>query len=421
MGSADPQNDLRPGRQPGSAPGKVAVAAEGGRVAGILPASRFWSTSILVAFALTALVSLAHGVKGALVGDGPHVAGVDFQWSGAHLLAQGQDPWMAYLNGNLNHQIILAQHPNYLAEFYVLLYPLGTMDFSRALVCWCIVNLILLCCTLFMVSRIFVLDRIHSVLLALLTFSCTPFRAALMNGQATFFILFMLTLFYFWQSRLARGTALGLSYAKYSFSPVMFLVQLFKGSFATVLVSFATPILGLAIVKFVLGGSWTTLALEPFRTSRIAMGPGTGDVMTLLESLLRKAGASSGTIYLIPVIAGLAAGIAAAFFIARIKHLKPGAEFALVIAFTLLCFKHVIYDYTVLLAPLAALFAMPSSRWRAAALWIMAYLWFGSGILNQLHVAKSLWMDGWSFAVVLAFAVCLAKSIDPSHAERAAA
>ena len=383
--------------------GAPATVRQGGCVAGASPSSSSWSSTILIVLALMALTSLFFAVKGALA------SGLDFQWSGAHLLVMGQDPWLTFLRGDPGHQIIPGQNPNYLAELYVLFYPLGMMSLSRALVCWCVVNLVLLSCILFMVSRLFHLERAHSILLALLTLSSTPFRAALMNGQATFFILFMLTGFYYFENLLLRGGALGLSYAKYSFSPLLVLVQAFKGRFLVLIVSAVPPLCGLLIVKVILGEGFTMLALEPLKTSKVAVAPGWGDLMTLLERLMQWAGAPAGTMYLIPVLAGLGTAVIAAFFIARIKNLKPGAEFALILAFTLVCFQHLVYDYVVFLVPMAALLASPKSVPRTIAFWCAAYIAFGTSVINHMRFVGPLLWCACSFGVVLTFALCLTK------------
>jgi len=131
--------------------------------------------------------------------------------------------------------------------------------------------------------------------------------------------------------------------------------------------------------------------------------------MTLLERLMQWAGAPAGTMYLIPVLAGLGTAVIAAFFIARIKNLKPGAEFALILAFTLVCFQHLVYDYVVFLVPMAALLASPKSVPRTIAFWCAAYIAFGTSVINHMRFVGPLLWCACSFGVVLTFALCLTK------------
>src|SRR5450755_3426180 len=100
---------------------------------GVLPESPRLRLILLIILAIMAVVSSAVGIKEAVtdrtvIGGRGRNGGVDFQWSGAHILAQGQDPWKTYINGDPQRQIILGQQPNYLAEFYLLLGPLGRMS-----------------------------------------------------------------------------------------------------------------------------------------------------------------------------------------------------------------------------------------------------------------------------------------------------
>ncbi len=333
---------------------------------------------VLIVLFLGALLSLRTAIKEARVG------GIDFQWSGAHILGEGRDPWITYLSGDAHHEILLGQQPNYLPEFYELLGPLGAMQFSRALLWWCAINLLLLATTLAMVCKLFALDRYHATLLVLLTLCATPFRVTMANGQHGIFILFLLTALYYVSSLTLKGLALGLSYSKYSFSPLFVLVALVRRRWSVMLISFIPPAIGLLFAWKRLGGSLISLATEPLKTSRVAMGPGYADIMTPVELLLHNAGLAPGLVYLLPTLLGLGAAVAIALWIGR-ATLTGEQEFSLIILFTLLCFKHVIYDYVVLLVPVASLLAARRSRARTLGFVSVAYFWFGSTVQNKLR------------------------------------
>ena len=76
------------------------------------------------------------------------------------------------------------------------------------------------------------------------------------NGQASIFILFVLTVFYSSQSMFLRGLTLGLSYSKYSFTPLIVLVQLFKRRIAPLAISLVPPLLGILIAMAMLHESF---------------------------------------------------------------------------------------------------------------------------------------------------------------------
>ena len=346
---------------------------------GVLPASPALAWAIIAILACMAALSLYVGVREALV------TGIDFQWSGARLIGQHLDPWKIMIDGDPNHLIRPGQTPNYLHELYVFLLPTGYMTLSKALAVWCVVNLILLSGTLWLVTRMFEIDRMHSILLTLLVFSSTPFRMTMSNGQHGIFILFMMTLVFYFGKPAARGFFLGVSYSKYSFSPLLVFFLILKRRFKTLLMSAIAPAIGLFVVWRLIGGNLLTLALEPLRLSRYGVGLGYADIMTPIEMTLRGAGYSAQLAYLIPTIVGMVAAIIAAIVLARTRQLSEKAQFALILLLTLFCFKHLLYDFVVMLVPLALVLTAAKSTARTIALIGILYFWFGSTIVNRLE------------------------------------
>jgi hypothetical protein len=349
---------------------------------GILPKSLAWRRAILITLGLMAMVSTFVAVKDAVIG------GIDFQWSGAHLLAQHQDPWKTYIDGDPQREIILGQQPNYLAEFYLLLGPLGRMPFPRALAWWCGLNLLFLAGNLFLARRMFHLDRDHTILLTLLVLSSTPFRVTMSNGQHGIFILLMLGLVFYARSSWAKGIALGISFGKYSFSPLVVMVLLVKKRLDVILISIIPPLVGLLIAWRMLGEKLRTLAFEPIATSKLAMGPGNGDIMTPLEIFLRNHEVGAGPSYTVPALFGLTVAIVVAVWIGRNRCLDERMQFAVAIVMTLFCFKHVEYDFVVLLVPIAAALMAPKSGSRTIVLLGMVHFWFLMSIVNRIFPAR---------------------------------
>lgn len=355
---------------------------------------------VLLLLFIAAAVSSSVAIKEALVG------GIDFQWSGAHLLEVGRDPWITYLSGDKQHEIILGQQPNYLPEFYELLMPLGAIPFSDALAWWCAINLLLLALTLVMVCRLFRLSNFHASALTLLILCATPFRVTMSNGQHGIFILFLLTALYYLSNRVVKGFALGLSYSKYSFSPLFVLVALVRQRWYILMISLVLPLVGLLIAWRILGGNLLSLAMEPLKTSRIAMGPGDADIMTSAEILVRNAHVSANLVYLLPALLGLSLAIAIAVWIGR-SNFNNETEFVLVMLFTLLCFKHGLYDYVVLLVPVAALLAANRTKARLIGLLAVAYFWFGSTVLNRVRPGFHLGTSILNLAMLLTLCIAV--------------
>jgi hypothetical protein len=321
---------------------------------------------ILAVLGLMASVSTFVAIKEALV------TGTDFQWSGAHLLAQHQDPWKIFLAGDPGRQIIIGQEPNYLAEFFLLLGPLGRMPFREALAWWCGLNMFFLSGVLYLMRKMFHLDRDHMLLVTFLVLSATPFRVTMSNGQHGIFVLLMLCIVFYAGNRLTRGAALGLSYSKYSFSPLMVMVLLLERQFGVFLISLAPPIAGLLVAQRMLGGSLKTLAFEPIATSKLAVGLGLGDVMTLLDIAISHGGFPRPLVFSVVGILGLICALAAAIWIWRDQRLDERMRFAVAIIMTLLCFKHLEYDFVVLVVPVAAAAMAPKSKARTVVMLCMA-------------------------------------------------
>src|SRR5215469_179630 len=107
---------------------------------GVLPSSSLLRLVTLAILAVMATVSASVGIKEAAFSD-PATEGIDFQWSGARLLSQKEDPWRLYIAHQDKGKIILGQQPNYLAELLLLLRPLGRMPFTVAVKWWCGLNL----------------------------------------------------------------------------------------------------------------------------------------------------------------------------------------------------------------------------------------------------------------------------------------
>jgi len=362
---------------------------------GVLPTSPAWRWTILIVMGLVASVSTLVAVKEAVT------RGIDFQWSGAHLLVQHQDPWKTYLDGDPHGQIILGQQPNYLPEFFLMLGPLGRMSFSHALVWWCGLNLLFLAGNLLLIRKMFHLDRDHMLLLTFLVLSSTPFRVTMSNGQHGIFILLMLGLVFYLKHPWPRGLALGVSFGKYSFSPLIVMVLLVKRRFDVVLISIIPPLTGLLIAWRMLGGNLKTLAFEPIATSKLAMGPGNGDIMTPLEIFLRNHGVAAGPTYSVPALLGLVVAMGVAIWIGRSTRFDDRIQLALVLIMTLFCFKHVQYDFVVLMVPVAAALVAPKSMARTIVLLCMVHFWFITSIVNRHFPARVYAPEVMIYAVVL--------------------
>jgi hypothetical protein len=328
------------------------------------------SRLLLAAFALTAIVSMVIGVRHTLSSD------FDFQWPGAHLLANQVDPWTEALDSHrdLTHS---SGVPNYLHELYVLYLPLALLSKQTAGVVWCLVNFVLSFFSILMLGRIYRIPRKHQALLFLIMASSVSFRAGIGAGQLCFAILFLFSLVYsFANSTAIPGLSLGLSFAKYSFAPVISLTFLLKRRLIVLLLAMLPVAIGLCICMWILHKPIFPLAIEPLLVARHGVSPGFADIMTVNEKIERWVPSA----FNYPIV--LAAAFLYALRLVLKRGLTPGAELACVTVASLLLLKHLIYDYVLLVIPLA--YALWGNELKAWARWtvivVTGYVWFGSAL-----------------------------------------
>lgn len=354
---------------------------------GVLPSQRWLRVLILAILAVMATVSTCVALKEAVFSD-PATEGIDFQWSGAHLLSQHEDPWRLFMSHQDKGKIILGQTPNYLGELFLLLQPLGRMPLTVAVKWWCGLNLVFAAFILYILRKMFALDRDHTLLVMLLLMTSMPFRVTLHNGQHGLLVLLMLCLAFYPRNVIARGIALGVSYSKYSFSPLIVVMLLVKRRIGVVLISIIPPLLGLFFAWQMLRGDLITLALEPFKAASLAAQEGAvgglADIMTQLETLLSAFGVSPNLGFSISAMFGLMAATVSAIWIGKNQRIDEKVQFAVALVLTLLCLKHGNYDFVVLVVPIAAAVMAPRSIAQTIVLLCGCHFWFLMPIIERI-------------------------------------
>jgi hypothetical protein len=336
---------------------------------------------------LMATVSTCIAIKEAVFSD-PATEGIDFQWSGANLLSQHEDPWKLFITHHDQGKIILGQTPNYLAELFVLLQPLGRMSSTIAIRCWCALNLVFAAFILHILRKMFALDRDHTLLVTFLLMASMPFRVTLHNGQHGLFVLLMLCLTFYSSNLATKGLSLGLSYSKYSFSPLIVVMLLVKRRIGILLVSIIPPVLGILVAWQMLGADLKALALEPFEAARLAAQEGAVggvvDIMTQLETLVRTFGVPADLGFSISAMLGLIVATVSAIWIGKNQRIDEKLQLAVALVFTLLCLKHANYDYVVLAVPVAAAVMAPRSTARMTVLLCGSFFWFVMPVIERI-------------------------------------
>jgi len=216
--------------------------------------------AILVLFTLA---SLTIAGLNALSADGSQ----DFQYSGAQLLADGENPYRAWQIAR--HEFLLSQVPNYLPAIYFLLLPLGFLPWSAAKLAWLVCNL---ACALFVAVRLWrnpALPAGMGLWCALLFLSSTPVRNTIGNGQHGLLIMVLVIAAFRARSAIMRGTVLAVALSKYSLGAVFVAVLAGRRDWAG-LAAVALATLGTYAAFAVITGTafGPELLLAPLETAR---------------------------------------------------------------------------------------------------------------------------------------------------------
>lgn len=370
---------------------------------------------------LLALASIADGVRNAILRS------LDFQWSPVRVLTRHVDPWAVYLSGDPHHRILLNQVPNYLHELYVWMLPFGYVPLQPAKLIWAAVNIALVLVSCGCVARLYELDGRRSWLLTVLVLTSTPFRVIIGNGQVTAVVLAALALWAVVDASSGRGLLLGVAWAKYSVPPVLAIFLLLRRRWRLLFFSLLPPLAGFLFFYAWLRTPFWTLLTEPFRCSTSNVSPGLANIMAISEIALRHPPllrpipdafylASRGWVDFVPYCCGilLAIAIAICFFLrgnrAHISESRSGAlnftvdgriYFACLAAACLLCFKHQIYDFLLLIFCLAIALKANRSAARNWLLLLIAYFWYAERLL---HIRR--W-EFWPSVVIVSFLLLL--------------
>jgi hypothetical protein len=274
--------------------------------------------------------------------------------------------------------MLLSQVPNYLHELYILLLPLGWLSFSTAKTIWAIFNCLFAILATLVLGRIYALEKAHTLLLFLLLIASTPFRIVLGGGQFSMFELLLFSLLFYAEKQareLKQGIFLGLSYSKYSFSPVVFLYFAFRKRFRLLAISLVLPLVGLLAMWFLVRGNIVTLSTEPFAVNRIGITDGLGDLMALTRTIFKPI-LHGANLDLLMYVLAISAATAFAFFLSRRGDVSPQFNAPLLAVASLSFFPHLTYDYVFLMIPVAACLSGPMHWAKGLVLTEITLLWF---------------------------------------------
>lgn len=351
--------------------------------------------ALLLLLALVATISTLQGFNNALQGS------QDFQWSPSVLFWEGVNPYTYYLNGNENNRIILSQAPNYAHLTYLALLPFSFLNWEAAKLAWALTTL----CFALLAVRILCKDAqlsLDETLVILFVFLCsTPFRNTVGNGQhAVVVLLFFCGLL---QRKVLSESLVGVGFFKYSFMPPIALYFAISRGLKSAVFSSMACVIGWLLFSLYLDSNPFVTLTQPLKVSESAVGIGTADIMTMTgfiysskELLLDRV-----LTYSTPLILSLA-------FVLFITRSSGNAlyKFSMLAITCLITFKHLGYDFVLLLPAFVYAFKHKKIIQSKLAIGLISFNWFGLKVIAPFKIAPEILVP-INFSSMVALAVLI--------------
>lgn len=352
-----------------------------------------WHKTALLSFLLlAALISTAQGFYNAL--QNSH----DFQWSPSVLFWEGINPYTHYLSGNENNKkIFLLQFPNYAHITYIALFPFTLLDWEAAKLAWALTNL----CLAILIVRILCNHAtlyLYETLVILSIFLCsTPFRQTVGAGQHALVVLLFFCAILL-QKKILSESLIGIGFFKYSFIPPVFLYLVFSRGIKLAIFSSLPCIIGWLLFSFYINDNPFITLTQPLKVNDMSVGYGKGDIMTFLHLLYPE---FLAYIYPAPILLSFLF----AFFITK----SLGGELYKLAMLAIAClatFKHLGYDFVMLLPAFVYAFKNRMAIHAKLAIGIIFFIWFGFRLISPFKIELILLVEiNFFLLLVLAFLV----------------
>lgn len=327
----------------------------------------------------------------------------DFQWSPSVLFWEGVNPYDYYLSGNEGERIIFSQAPNYAHSTYVVLYPFTLIDWESAKLLWAFTSLIC-----FVAAVIFLCAyagcTINETIIIMLVFMCsTPLRNTIGSGQHSALVL--LAFCGFFAQRKALGECLlGFGFFKYSFMPPFFLYILITRGWKATLILTAPSFAGWLVFSIYVGSSPLETLTLPLDVSSLAVGNGTADIMTIVGFIAEMC--QSPFLFVLTYVAPLLLCIMFAYQLSRNPN-DVFYTFSMLAIVSLVTFKHLGYDFVLLLPAFIYSVRNSESWFGKLAMILILFNWFGLKFMHHTISIIPEVLVSINFAVMLILAALI--------------
>jgi len=332
-----------------------------------------WRKIIITTLIFSGLISLIKGCYNAIESS------QDFQWSGAKVLFQKENPYAFFLDEETRDEyFILAQAPNYSIWGYPIIFPYSVLEWEQAKIAWLTTNILL---SFFVVVLIFRLGRSDSdsyyfLVTILLLFSSTSYRTAISNGQHGILVLFFFLLsLCFLRNKILSALFLSMAWFKYSLTiPLSIFFLQNKKSQYVLGISVSICFLLTAMLSFYTESEFFSLFFGPILSAIKSTGSGHLDVFSVFST-------AGFDIYILPFIAS-----SMLMFLGYLAMVQSGdvLEKLSVLSMLSCCTVfHLQHDMIILVIPLIYYFMKESKTLCDHAVFFMIlYIW----LLDRLFI-----------------------------------
>ncbi len=351
-------------------------------------------TTALLLVGVLDLVILVFVVSFAVTGN----ESLDFQWFGAHELLQGHNAYQVALDHP--GRVVLEQHPNYLPLLYFLLLPFGALSFEHARVVWALLNPAMYVLAAVLIGlraglrgrRLFVFVSVGA--------ANVSFILVCVNGQQTILVL-LASVLALSLGTVGAGVGLAVSATKYSFLPPLGIAMLVRGGRRAVALGAALSLTAVAVFAAVTRTPFVRVLVQPLEVAQGRTADGIADVMTFSGYVAGENRASFTFL--------LGVGTCLLLLWGARRLLREGDwvdVLACCMLISLICFRHLVYDYAMLMTLIVP--AVRAHGWRRGAIGAtLVFFWYARLVLDQVVAAGTTWYVGVSLAVLLGCYVAL--------------
>ena len=292
----------------------------------------------------------------------------DLQWSPSALFIQKIDVYKSFYNNNLKNIIFSSGFPNYSTVSIYLHLFIAKMSFENATLVWFLLFNIIMIYLYVILKKHTKLEELKIFFILIIFLFSKPYILLLSKGQ--FSVISLLSFFlYFLYTNKKSFLGFYLISIKYSFFPlVLFYEIISKKKFKYIIYTVLLTLIFVSHYSYIFNSNFFDNLIAPLLIGKYSAASGVLDIQTLLGNHPKN----DFIRYVILLIFGFTV-----FFIIQKNTLRNKIfDMSICSLLTLLIFKHLYYDFVLLLPVLLYVFKINKKILKYCGLLIICYFWF---------------------------------------------